>query len=80
MALRAEGEQLAHKQSDMKQAGRSVKGEARSMRDYLEEYMLSKDNTLEKIANLETDLKATKEILPAARSDESQARPSRKTL
>jgi hypothetical protein len=73
VALRAEGEHLARKQSEMEQAVRSAKGEARSLRQELEEEMAGKDNALEKIAKLETDLKATKDSLSAARRGESQA-------
>jgi hypothetical protein len=72
-ALRAEGEQLARKQSEMEQAVRSAKGEARGLREELEEEMLGKDKALEKVAKLETDLKVTKDSLSAARRGESQA-------
>jgi chromosome segregation ATPase len=72
-ALRAEGEKLARKQSEMEQAVRAAKGETRVLREQLEVEMLGKDKALENIAKLETDLKSTKDNLSAARRGESQA-------
>lgn len=72
-ALRAEGENLARKQSEMEKAVRSAKGEARELGEQLEEEMMAKENALEKIALLESDLKSTRDNLAAARRGESQA-------
>ncbi len=72
-ALRAEGESLARKQSEMEKAVRAAKGEARELREALNGEVDAKDKALEKIANLEVELKTTKESLSAARKGESQA-------
>jgi predicted nucleic acid-binding Zn-ribbon protein len=72
-ALRAEGESLARKQSEMEKAVRAAKGEARELREALNAEVDAKDKALEKIANLEVELKTTKESLSAARKGESQA-------
>jgi hypothetical protein len=72
-ALRAEGEKLAHKQADMERAVRSAKGEARELREQLEDETLAKDQTLEKLEKVQSDLTTTKEDLASARRGESQA-------
>jgi chromosome segregation ATPase len=71
--LRAEGEKLAHKQADMERAVRTAKGEARKYRESLEDETGAKEQALEKITDLQTELKSTKDRLAAARRGESQA-------
>lgn len=71
--LRAEGEKLAHKQADMERAVRTAKGEARKYRESLEDETSAKEQALEKITDLQTELKSTKDRLAAARRGESQA-------
>ncbi|GAX12393.1 hypothetical protein FisN_2Hh224 [Fistulifera solaris] len=72
-ALREEGEKLAHKQAEMEKAVRTAKGEARSLREELEDEKTAKDTALEKIASLESELKKTKDDLSSARRGESHA-------
>jgi chromosome segregation ATPase len=72
-ALREEGEKLAHKQAEMEKAVRTAKGEARSLREELEDERTAKDNALEKIVSLESELKKTKDDLSSARRGESHA-------
>jgi chromosome segregation ATPase len=72
-ALRSEGEALAMKQAAMEQAVRAAKGEARELREELEDEIARKETALEKIKSLEAELKVTKESLSAARKGESQA-------
>jgi chromosome segregation ATPase len=72
-ALRAEGENLARKQSEMEKAVRSAKGETRELRLHLEEEISAKETALGKISKLETDLKSTRDNLASARRGESQA-------
>lgn len=72
-ALREEGEKLARKQADMEAAVRSAKGEARELREELEDTNSEKEKALEKIASLQTELKKTQDDLSSARKGESQA-------
>ncbi|GAX24948.1 hypothetical protein FisN_2Lh224 [Fistulifera solaris] len=72
-ALREEGEKLAHKQAEMEKAVRTAKGEARNLREELEDERTAKDSALEKIASLESELKRTKDDLSSARRGESHA-------
>ena len=71
--LRSEGEKLAMKQSVMEQAVRAAKSESRELAHALEEETTAKENALEKNAELEAELKVTKESLNSARRGESQA-------
>jgi hypothetical protein len=72
-ALREEGQKLAKKQSEMEKAVRTALGESRELTALLEEEKSKKDKALEKITNLEFEVKKTKEDLNAARKGESQA-------
>ena len=72
-ALRQEGEKLAHKQSAMEQTVRAARGEARELREALDEEITAKENALDKIETLEVELKSTQEQLSAARKGETQA-------
>jgi TATA element modulatory factor len=71
-ALRAEGENLARKQSEMERALRGAKTESRDLREAFEGETRAKEQALETIAKLEVDLKETKENLSSARRGESQ--------
>jgi len=72
-ALREEGEKLARKQLDMEAAVRGAKGEARELRETLEETVAAQTKALDKISTLEAELKSTKDDLSSARKGESQA-------
>jgi len=72
-ALREEGEKLARKQAEMEKAVRSAKGEARKLRENLEEENFAKEAALSQVAKLEADLKTTQENLAAARKGENLA-------
>lgn len=72
-ALREEGQKLALKQSEMSQAVRAAKGETRELKSLLEDETSSKEKALEKINNLEQDLKKMKEDLASARKGEAKA-------
>jgi len=72
-ALREEGQKLALKQSEMSQAVRAAKGETRELKSLLEDETSSKEKALEKINNLEQDLKRMKEDLASARKGEAKA-------
>ena len=72
-ALRSEGERLAHKQAEMEKAVRAAKSESRELRERLEDEVHEKLDALERVQQLEGDLKATKDQLTAARRGESQA-------
>lgn len=72
-ALRAEGEKLAQKQSEMERAVRTAKGEARELRQQLDAERDDNAAASDKIAKLEADLKSTKAELAAAKKGESQA-------
>ena len=72
-ALREEGEKLARKQAEMEKAVRSAKGEARQLRESLEEETFAKEAALSQVAKLEADLKSTQENLAAARKGETLA-------
>ncbi|KAL3910881.1 MAG: hypothetical protein SGILL_007513, partial [Bacillariaceae sp.] len=69
--LRAEGEALAMKQMAMEQSVRAAKGETRELREHLQDETAAKEKALEKIKNLDAELKLTKESLNAARKGES---------
>jgi len=71
--LRTEGEKLARKQLEMEQAVRTARGEARDLREQLEEETAAKMTAEDKNQKLEAELKSTKESLAAARRGESQA-------
>eukprot|EP00970_Alexandrium_tamarense_P009016 scaffold1772_cov185-Alexandrium_tamarense.AAC.9 len=73
-ALRAEGDQLARKQSQMEQSVRSAKGEARDLKEQLDIQTESRVKALEKIASLEKDVKSLKDELSSARKGESQSK------
>jgi hypothetical protein len=79
-ALRAEGENLARKQSEMERAVRTASGESRVFKEQLEEETAAKKKALEQIAKLEAELKVTKESLSFARKGESQAGQLENTL
>jgi hypothetical protein len=72
-ALRAEGAKLAHKQADMERAVRNATGQARELREQLEDEILAKDQALEKLEKLQSEFTTTKEDLASARRGESQA-------
>lgn len=72
-ALRHEGEKLAHKQAEMEKAVRTARGEARELREKLENELLEKESALKKIQKLESELSTTKDDLASARRGESQA-------
>jgi hypothetical protein len=73
-ALRAEGEQLARKQSQMEQSVRSAKTEARDLAEQLQIQTQAKETALEKIKGLEQDIKSLKDELSSARKGESQSK------
>jgi hypothetical protein len=73
-ALRAEGEQLARKQSQMEQSVRSAKTEARDLSEQLQIQTEAKEAALQKIVGLEQDIKTLKEDLSSARKGESQSK------
>ena len=72
-ALRQEGETLARKQSEMVQAVRTAKAEARELEQDLQQERSTKENALETVARLQNELKTTREELASARRGESQA-------
>jgi hypothetical protein len=65
-AFRAEGEKLAHKQTDMERAVRSAKGDALELREQLEDESRAKDQALEKLEKLQSELAMTQEDLALA--------------
>jgi chromosome segregation ATPase len=71
--LRTEGEKLALKQLEMEKSVRNAKGESRELREQLELESEAKESAFEKVKELETDLKETKQTLLSARKGESQA-------
>jgi hypothetical protein len=73
-ALRAEGEKLAKKQSQMEQLVRNARGEARDLQEQLD---IEKDARTKEVAKVETltlELKSVKEELTLARKGESQSK------
>ena len=72
-ALRHEGEALARKQSEMEKAVRTARGDARHLQGLLDQETNEKEDALTKIANLEAELKSTRDDLASARKGESQA-------
>lgn len=73
-ALRAEGEQLARKQSQMEQSVRSAKTEARDLAEQLQIQTQAKEAALQKITGLEKDIKSLKDELSSARKGESHSK------
>ncbi|CAB9508610.1 expressed unknown protein [Seminavis robusta] len=71
--LREEGEKLAKKQSEMERMVRTARGEARTLKENLEDETKAKDTALAKIETLQADLKSTQEQLASARKGETQA-------
>jgi hypothetical protein len=72
-ALREEGQKLAMKQSEMEKSVRVARGEARELKEQLEDEMARKADALQKIEKLQADLKSTQEQLASARKGETQA-------
>ena len=70
-ALRAEGEQLARKQSAMEQSVRSAKGEARELHEKLDIEMDARQKEETKVKSLEGEVKSLKEDLASARKGET---------
>jgi len=72
-ALRAEGENLARKQSTMEQSVRSAKGEARVLQEALDMEKEAREKEEVKVEALEKEVKTLKEELSSARKGESQS-------
>ena len=70
-ALRAEGEQLARKQSTMEQSVRSAKGEARELQEKLDIGMEAREKEVAKVESLEKEVKSLNDELSSARKGES---------
>ena len=70
-ALRAEGEQLARKQSTMEQSVRSAKGEARELQEKLDIEMDARHKEEAKVDALEKEVKSLKDELASARKGET---------
>ena len=70
-ALRAEGEQLARKQSTMEQSVRSAKGEARELQEKLDIEMDARKKEEAKVDVLEKEVKSLKDELASARKGET---------
>eukprot|EP00804_Cyclotella_cryptica_P010782 CCRYP_008731-RB/>CCRYP_008731-RB protein AED:0.00 eAED:0.00 QI:25/1/1/1/0/0/2/2248/730 len=73
-ALRAEGEQLARKQSQMEQSVRSAKAEARDLAEQVQIQKEGRETALQKIEVLENEIKSLKDELASARKGESQSK------
>lgn len=67
-ALRMEGENLAKKQCDMEQLVRDARSDIKELKEDLEKERNAKESAEKKIANLEKDLKVTKDLLSAAKA------------
>jgi hypothetical protein len=72
-ALREEGQKLAMKQAEMERGVRVARGEARELKERLEDEIARKEDALQKIEKLQADLKSTQEQLASARKGETQA-------
>lgn len=72
-ALRAEGEQLARKQSTMEQSVRNAKGEARELKEKLDMETEARVKEVAKVEALEAEAKNLKEDLSSARRGESRS-------
>ena len=70
-ALRAEGEQLARKQSTMEQSVRSAKGEARELQEKLDIEMEAREKEVAKVESLEKEVKSLNDELSSARKGET---------
>ena len=70
-ALRAEGENLARKQSKMEQSVRSARGEARDLQEQLEIEKDARQKEQAKVESLEKEVKTLKEELSSARKGET---------
>jgi len=70
-ALRAEGEQLARKQSTMEQSVRSAKGEARELQEKLDIEIEAREKEAAKVELLEKEVKSLKDELSSARKGET---------
>jgi hypothetical protein len=68
-----EGQALAVKQSAMEKSVRAAKAETRSLTEELQQETYEKEQALEKIVELENELKSVKGSLTSARAGESQA-------
>ncbi len=73
-ALRAEGEKLAKKQSQMEQLVRNARGEARDLQEQLDIEKDSRTKEVAKVESLTLELKSLKEELALARKGESQSK------
>ncbi|KAL7540208.1 hypothetical protein ACHAWF_006621 [Thalassiosira exigua] len=73
-ALRAEGEQLARKQSQMEQSVRTARGEARELEEKLDIEKAAREKEAAKVDALEKEVKSLKEDLTSARKGESQSK------
>eukprot|EP00566_Odontella_aurita_P002271 CAMPEP_0113571568 /NCGR_PEP_ID=MMETSP0015_2-20120614/25623_1 /TAXON_ID=2838 /ORGANISM="Odontella" /LENGTH=1046 /DNA_ID=CAMNT_0000474527 /DNA_START=162 /DNA_END=3302 /DNA_ORIENTATION=- /assembly_acc=CAM_ASM_000160 len=71
--LRSEGEKLAMKQSQMEQRVREARTEARDLADALESETAARNISEAKCADLEVELKRTKDELGDARKSETRA-------
>lgn len=70
-ALRSEGEKLAMKQSQMEQAVRSARGEARDLEEKLDIEKDAREKEEAKVESLEKEVKSFKEDLSSARKGET---------
>ena len=73
-ALRAEGEKLARKQSQMEQAVRNASSESRNLQELLDAEKAARDKEVAKVASLEQEVKALKGDLSSARKGENQSK------
>lgn len=70
-ALRAEGEQLARKQSTMEQSVRNARLEARDLQENWQFEKGAKEKEQAKVESLEKEVKSLKEVLSSARKGET---------
>mmetsp|Transcript_37651 Transcript_37651/g.81280 ORF Transcript_37651/g.81280 Transcript_37651/m.81280 type:complete len:705 (+) Transcript_37651:160-2274(+) len=73
-ALRAEGEQLARKQSAMEQSVRNAKGEARELKEKLDIETEAREKEAAKVNALEAEVKSLMEALSSAQKGESHSK------
>jgi len=73
-ALRAEGEQLARKQSAMEQSVRNAKGEARELKENLDIETDAREKETAMVNALEAEVKSLKEALSLAQKGESHSK------
>ncbi|EJK68131.1 hypothetical protein THAOC_10720 [Thalassiosira oceanica] len=73
-ALRAEGEKLARKQSQMEQAVRNASSESRNLQELLDAEKVARGKEVAKVALFEQEVKALKGDLASARKGENQSK------